>query len=299
MLRLSSKISFRRGEYLNWKCATAALAVCSAAWLASLWIPAAKGQNHVQWTVEAILRELDEGAKDFHSLSADLERTKVTVVVDDHSTETGTILVRGDKMLLEMKTPDARTILRTGDDLYIYTPGLKRVEEYNLGKNRALVDQFLLLGFGTEGKELRKGYLVTSLGEEKIDEKKTAKLELTPKSDAVRNQIAKIQIWLDESSWLPVQQEFFEAGSGDYSIVRYTKMVRNPAIRDSEFKPRWPKGTEKVKPQGESPVAESTRESLSRRRPPLPFRATSACGQFPNGSPQGYRLRARRDGTEQ
>jgi outer membrane lipoprotein-sorting protein len=30
-------------------------------------------------------------------------------------------------------------------------------------------------------------------------------------------------------------------------IVRYSKMVRNPNISDSAFKPRWPKGTEKIK----------------------------------------------------
>ena len=78
------------------------------------------------------------------------------MVVNDRSTETGTIRVRGDKMLLQMNPPDARTILRTGDNLFLYTPGLKRVEEYNLGKNRAMVDEFLLLGFGTQGKSPEK-----------------------------------------------------------------------------------------------------------------------------------------------
>jgi len=153
-------------------------------------------------------------------------------------------------MLLDMKTPDARTVLRNGDNLYIYTPGLKRVEEYNLGKNRSLVDQFLLLGFGTGGKELEKAYLVAVLREEKLEDKKTVELELTPKAQQVRDQIAKIEIWLDETTWLPVQQQFVEAGSGDYSIVRYSKVVRNPNISDADFKPHWPKGTEKVRPQG-------------------------------------------------
>lgn len=179
-----------------------------------------------------------------------MERTKVTVVVNDRSTEIGTIVVRGDKMLLDMKTPDPRTILRTGDTLYVYTPGLQRVEEYNLGKNKSVFEQFLLLGFGTAGAELRKGYLITVLPEVTIGDHKTVELELTPKSDVVRNQISKIQIWLDESTWLPVQQQFFETGSGDYSIVKYSKMVRNAPVRESEFKPHWPKGTEKIKPQG-------------------------------------------------
>ena len=214
--------------------------VCTGSW----------AQNHGAWTLDSVLRQLDAQAKTFRSLSADVERTKVTVVVNDHSTETGSLLVRGDKMLLQMKAPDARTVLRTGDNLYVYTPGLNRVEEYNLGKNRTMVDQFLLLGFGTSGRELQKSYLITLLGEPMLDDKKTVELELTPKSSEVRNQISKIQIWFDQSSWLPVQQQFYETGSGDYFTVRYSKMVRNPSIGESEFKPRWPKNTEKARPQG-------------------------------------------------
>jgi len=215
----------------------------------SLLIQATQGQSRPP-TGDSVLAQMDDVAKDFHSLSADVERTKVTVVVNDRSTETGTILVRADKMLLALKAPDPKTVLRTGDMIYIYTPGLKRVEEYNLGKNRELLEQFLLLGFGTSGRELRKGYVVTVIKEDRLDDKKTVELELTPRSDAVRNQVSKIQLWLDESNWLPVQQQFFETGSGDYSVVKYSKVVKNPAIGDAQFKPRWPKGTEKIKPQG-------------------------------------------------
>jgi outer membrane lipoprotein-sorting protein len=225
---------------------TLSLALCLG--LAVNWARA--GQNHGPLTLEAALKQLDATAKDFHSLSADIERTKVTVVVNDHSTETGSILVRGDKMLIEMKAPNVRTVLRTGDNIYIYNPGLKRVEEYSLGKNRDLFDQYLLLGFGTKGSELRKSYLVTLLSEPTLDEKKTVQFELTPKSEAVRSNISKIQIWFDESSWLPVQQQFFETGSGDYFIIRYSKVVRNPDLGDAHFKPHWPKGTQKIRPQG-------------------------------------------------
>ena len=236
---------------MTWRKRRAALAwVAAIIWLASALVSKAGPQKSGSWSLESVLRQMDAEARDFHSLSADIERTKVTVVVNDHTTETGSIQVRGDKMLLELKAPDPRTILRTGDTLFVYNPGLKRVEEYNLGKNRALVDQFLLLGFGTETKDLQKSYLIALLKEDKLDDRKTIELELTPKSEGVRNQIAKIQIWLDESSWLPVQQEFYEAGSGDYSIVRYAKVVRNPGLPDSLFKPHWPKGTDRIKPQG-------------------------------------------------
>ena len=46
------------------------------------------GQNQTTWTLEGVLKQLDAGAKEFRSLTADIERTKVTVVVNDRSTET-------------------------------------------------------------------------------------------------------------------------------------------------------------------------------------------------------------------
>ncbi len=210
----------------------------------------AAAQAKTSWTTEAVLKQLDTEARQFHSLTANLERTKVTVVVNDRSTETGQIFVRRDnKMRIEMLEPDPRTILRNGDELYVFNPRVKRVEQYNLGKHRALVDQFLLLGFGTSGKDLRKGYLATLLGEDTLDKKSVLWLELTPKSEKVREQIAKIHIWIDPSNWLPLQQQFFETGSGDYFIIRYSNVVRNAKIPDSRFKPHWPKGVTKIKPQ--------------------------------------------------
>ncbi len=208
-------------------------------------------QNPPALTLDAVLKQLDTEAKEFRSLTADIQRTKVTVVVNDRSTETGQILIRrDDKMRIELTQPDPRTILRDGDQLYVFNPRIKRVEQYDLGKHRALVDQFLLLGFGTSGTDLKKSYLLTVLGQEPLDRQKVIRLELTPKSQEVRDQVSKILLWLDEATWLPAQQQFFETGSGDYFIIRYTNVVRNVKISDNRFKPHWPRGVTKVKPQG-------------------------------------------------
>ena len=202
------------------------------------------------WTLENVLKQMDTQAADFHSLTADLERTKVTVVVNDKSTESGRILVRrDDKMRIELTKPDERTILRDGDNFYIYNPKIRRVEEYNLGTKKSVVDQFLLLGFGTSGKSLLESYAITLKGEETLDGRKVLLLELLPKTDEVKKQLSKIQLWLDESTWLPVQQQFFETGSGDYFIIHYKNVVRNVKISDTEFKPHWPHGTAKIQPQ--------------------------------------------------
>jgi outer membrane lipoprotein-sorting protein len=193
---------------------------------------------------------MDKSAKDFHSLTADIEHVKYTAVVKDTSTETGQIFVRKDeKLRIDFQKPDPRTILRNGDNLYIYTPKIGTVEEFNIGKNRAMADQYLALGFGTKSESLRKNYQVSLTGEEELDGRKMAVIELVPNADDVRKQIAKIQMWVDEASWLPTQQKFFEAGSGDYFMSRYKSVMKNLKIADSRFKPDWPKGTKVEKPR--------------------------------------------------
>src|SRR5450755_3769635 len=98
--------------------------LCAAAVAASLFLTIrASTPQQTTWTLENVLKQLDTQAASFHSLTADLERTKVTVVVNDKSTESGQISVRrDDKMLIEVTQPDARTILRNGDNFYIYNP---------------------------------------------------------------------------------------------------------------------------------------------------------------------------------
>jgi outer membrane lipoprotein-sorting protein len=204
------------------------------------------------WTLDSILKQLDEESKSFRSLTASIERVKVTVVVNDRSVETGSIsLRRDDKMLIELNPPDSRTVLRNGDKLFIFQPRLKRVEEYDLGKHRGQLDQFMLLGFGTDEGELKKHYLATFQGEQVLDGKKVVLLELTPKDPKVRGQISRIHLWVDLANWLPVQQRFYETGSGDHFTIHYTNVMRNPRLPDSRFKPAWPKGVTRVKPQGQ------------------------------------------------
>jgi outer membrane lipoprotein-sorting protein len=208
-------------------------------------------QTGANWTIEGVLGMMDKSAQDFRTLTADIEHIKYTAVVKDTSTETGHIYVRrDDKMRIEIAKPDPRTILRTGDSLFVFNPKINRVEEFDLGKNRSMVDQYVLLGFGTKSDNIKKSYLVSVVGEEELDHKKTVVLELTPKSDQIRNQIIKIQMWVDEASWLPVQQKFFEAGSGDYFLFRYTNAMKNLKLGDVKFKQDWPKGVTRVKLKG-------------------------------------------------
>jgi outer membrane lipoprotein-sorting protein len=217
-------------------------------WLA---LPASAGSSQTpgKLTLDYVLTMMDRSAEDFRSLTAAIDHVKYTAVVKDTSTESGEIYVRKDsKLRIDFISPDPRTILRNGDNLYIYTPKINRVEEYNIGKNRSLADQYLALGFGTRTESLKKVYDVSLAGEEDLDGRKMALVELVPHSDEVRKQITKIVMWVDEASWLPVQQKFVEAGSGDYFLSRYRNVMKNLKIGDGKFKADWPKGTKIEKP---------------------------------------------------
>ena len=83
-------------------------------------------QNHNGPNLESVMRELDREAKELHSLTADIERTTVTVVVNDKSTESGRIFLRTDgKMRIEFAKPDQRMILRNGDKVIENPSGLR------------------------------------------------------------------------------------------------------------------------------------------------------------------------------
>jgi outer membrane lipoprotein-sorting protein len=214
--------------------------------------PAASAQSSPKWTADSVLGMMDAAARDFHSLTASIEHIKYTDVVKDTFTESGQMWLqkKDERMRIEFSKPDVRTILRAGDSLFIFNPKINRVEEYNLGKNRALVDQYVLLGFGSRSESIKRSYLVAFYGEQDLDGKKTVQLELTPRSDEIRAQISKVQIWVEESSWLPVQQKFFEAGSADYLIFHYSDVRKNLKIDESRFRADWPKNATKIKPRG-------------------------------------------------
>ena len=207
----------------------------------------AGAQARSTWTTESVLKQLEEESKSFRGMTANIERIKVTVVVNDRSVENGIMSVRRDnKMLIELLPPDSRTVLRDGDKLFVYSPRLKRVEEYDLGKYKSQLDQYLLLGFGSG--DLKKNYLATYLGEQVLDQKKMLLLELTPKDEKVRSNISKIHLWIDPATWMASQQKFFETG-GDHFTIHYTNVQRNPRMPDSKFKQNWPKDIQRVKPQ--------------------------------------------------
>lgn len=217
--------------------------------LALMPLPAFARSKKDRLDLNQIFSHMDESAKRLRTLSADLEYTKVTVLVNDFSTEAGQMYFRNAKspdILIDFKKPAPKIILFRKDKAEIYQPIINQVQEFDLSKHSGLIQQFLLLGFGTNSKELKKVYQVKYLKEEQLGGDTTALLELTPREEKLAAQLSKIQLWISEESWLPVQQKFFEAG-GDYSIARYSSVKVNRNLPSSTFQLHAAKGAKRVK----------------------------------------------------
>src|SRR5437016_6381529 len=100
-----------------------------------------------------ILAQMNDRAKRLKTVSANIEYTKVTVVVDDKAIEYGEFFFRKGKspeILLNYQKPDPKVFLYRKNKGEVYLPKSNQIQEYDLEKQSGLVEQFLLLGFGKE-----------------------------------------------------------------------------------------------------------------------------------------------------
>ncbi|MGH9397371.1 MAG: LolA family protein, partial [Terriglobia bacterium] len=198
---------------------------------------------------EQILAHMDDAARRVKTISAQLTYTTVTVLVNDHSTQTGELFFRKGKkleVLVRFLTPDLKVILFKHNRAEIYYPKINQVQEYDLEKHSNMLQQFLLLGFGTPISDLETSYRVKPLGEKRLGNETTQLIELTPVQKAIAAQLTHVDLWVSEVSWLPVQQQFFEP-SGDYLVASYKGIRVNSHLAASVFKIHTKAGVERVK----------------------------------------------------
>jgi outer membrane lipoprotein-sorting protein len=203
---------------------------------------------YAQTTLDQVFSKMDETAKGFRSVEAGLERTKVTVLVNDKDVATGklfyTRLGNQPRLKVELgKAPD-QILLIDKDKLQLYTPKLKQVQEASLGGHSSAVEQFMALGFGQSSEELKKNYQVSFAGEENIDGRKTAMLDLVPKTPV--GGFKSIRMWMDEQKGISVQVKATEI-SGDYTLFKYSNIKLGVALSPTIFDLQLPKDVHRSK----------------------------------------------------
>lgn len=196
---------------------------------------------------------MDTSAPSFRSLTAKLTRLQYTAIIKDESEDGGTISLlkmkgKDIRVLVEIAHPAERYLAFGERKLEVYNPKAATVQEVDLGKERGLVDQFLLLGFGIPGRELSKNYAVRYGGEEKIGDQKASRLDLTPKSSKVLEHYNKVQLWIADPGGYPVRQKLVEP-SGNYWQFTYSSVKLNAPLSAAQLQLKLPPNVKREYPQ--------------------------------------------------
>jgi outer membrane lipoprotein-sorting protein len=201
---------------------------------------------------DEVLAKLNQTAKAFKSAQADFTFETYQKLVDEKDQQTGKIFFRRTKhgvdAAFEIAGPAPKQVVYKDGKLSIYEKKINQVTEREVGKNKADVDAFLSVGFGASGDDLVRDYEVKMGGWETVDGVKTAKLDLSPKNEKMRQTYNKILLWIDPERAVLLRQQFFEI-SGDYRLAHYTNMKLNGKISDDDFKLKTNGNTKTVRPQ--------------------------------------------------
>ena len=202
-------------------------------------------QNELNWSMERAIKQLDHQGEDFESMLAEAD---VEWKAQDGSSRSmqGRIFMNKDgEFRLTEKSPKTGTVMLHRKTFYDYDPATSVVKEYSLSKHKNRLEPYVRLGFSSTGKDLQKDFLVSFIGEKEISGRRALGLELTPKKDSLRAVISKIELWVDEASWLPARQVISQAAGGETMTITYTGMAKNLSLNPDLFKVDWPKGTDR------------------------------------------------------
>jgi outer membrane lipoprotein-sorting protein len=201
-----------------------------------------------------VLARMDQASAKFKDLTADVTKTSYMAAFKEQNIDSGKIAVKVPRrhdyrVLIEFEKPDPKKITIVGTKVEVFYPKTNIVQEMDLGKNnRAQVESFLLLGFGSNSKELQNAYSLKFLGPETLEGQKTARIELIPKDDDLRAQFPKFELWIADTTGISVQQKLYQPG-GDYSVASYTNMKINQNLPDSAVKLNLPRGVQRERLQ--------------------------------------------------
>lgn len=214
--------------------------------------------------LDAVLKKMDGVAANFHSTQAEFEWDNYERVIDEvDDIETGTIYFRRSgkevEMMAEVKKagsslaslkPEPKYVLFANGKIRMYQPKPDQVTEFDLGKNRSDFEGYIVLGFGGSGQDLLKAFDVTYVGPETINGVATAKLQLIPKSEKVKNTYKQIFLWIDLDRGISVQQQLIQP-QGDYRLAKYSNIqINGKKIPDDVFKLHTTSKTQTIVPRG-------------------------------------------------
>jgi outer membrane lipoprotein-sorting protein len=193
---------------------------------------------------DAVLRQLDAAAANFHSTEAEFEFDSVeTDPIYDKDVQKGTVYYERKGGAFQMAAHIREVNGKPAPKVYTYSNGVFKlfeggIDQVTVYSKLSKYESYLMLGFGASGKDLEQKWEITYLGSETLQDGKasvkTAKLELVAKDPTVRKNLPKVTIWVDPERGVSLKQVFDE-GPGQYRISVYFDIKVNQPLPADAF----------------------------------------------------------------
>ncbi|WP_158945073.1 outer membrane lipoprotein-sorting protein [Granulicella sp. S190] len=183
--------------------------------------------------LDEVLRQMDAASLKFQSTEASFQWDLYEKVVQQTTTQKGTIYFKKEGpvtvMGVKMVSPSLKIIEFKNGLLRLYDPSIDHLTVVDATKNKAQLESFLTVGFGGSGKDLAKAWTISDLGDEIVNGVQTAKLDLVPKDPALRNNCTHMTIWVDPVRGIELKQSLY-LPSEDYRTAVYNNIKYNQGV---------------------------------------------------------------------
>jgi len=208
------------------------------------------GASSAEDPLTAVFARMDRASGAFKWMTANVQKTAYTAVIDESTSETGKIQVLRPKphdlkIRFDFEPPDAKQVLIDESKGEIYYPKTNSTQTVVFGKqSKPMVEQLLLVGFGSTSQDLLSGYTVRYIGPEAAAGEPCQKIELTPKDKEMQQHFRKIELWISNANGLAVQQKFYEPGK-NYNLAVFTHIDLQTRVTEADLKLKIPKDAHK------------------------------------------------------
>lgn len=215
--------------------------------MATIWAPASIANSNGK--LDEILDKMEQTARTIKTLEADMRQEKRDMQIGGKEVYAGRISFlhagkNNDKVRIDYSIPEGQVVIVDGNQISLYQPRIKQViittRQAQAAKNQEY--SFLATPYKSV-PELKTQYEIAYAGDEQVESKETAKLELTPKA---ASSIKKLTLWVDQSAWLPLKYQVIEKNN-NVTTFTVSNLRKNEGFSAERFKPKWPADTKVVR----------------------------------------------------
>ena len=184
---------------------------------------------------EEVIRRVADTQKKTRTLEATFRQDKVSSMLAEPDTSTGTFLFSApNKVLWTYQRPKPVTMLIADGWLTTYYPQLARAERVEVRRFEDRI--FRYMGAVGAIDELARYFHFKFVDPRK---ERFYRLELKPRTSIVARRVKAITIWIDRETFVTSKFEYAEA-DGDVTRYEFTNIKRNAAVPAARFTLKLP-----------------------------------------------------------